>query len=79
MRFNLTLPGLGGGSSSPSAPPPPAAPPPPPTQVDARKVTGVKGGGYIRQGAENIRNTGGGRGLDVMGTTSRALKSLTGQ
>ena len=79
MRLNLTLPGLGGGGSAPAAPAPPAAPPPPPTQVDARKVTGVRGGGRTRSGAENIRNEGGGRGLDVMGTTSRALKSLTGQ
>lgn len=29
--------------------------------------------------AQNVRNVGGGRGLEVIPTTSRALKQLTGQ
>jgi len=89
MRINLTLPGTGGSSVIGGAAassvgglyagagrPPAAAPPAPPQVVAKKKVVDL---GQKRMGAENIRNKGGGRGLDVMGTTQRALKSLTGQ
>lgn len=82
-RLFLTLPGLGG-PRAPAPPPPPAAPPAPPTQVDARRAMRRRDGAGApssggRTTAENIRNEGGGRGLNVMETTNRALKRLTGQ
>jgi hypothetical protein len=90
MRINLTLAGFGGGSSGKAASGPsptgmvgslitampqirktkPTPTPPPKTPAQA---------GATRTGAENIRNTGGGRGMDIASTTSRALKQLTGQ
>jgi hypothetical protein len=89
MRINLTLAGFGGGGSgkNPLASPTgmagslitampqirktkPTPTPPPKTPAQA---------GAVRTGAENIRNTGGGRGMDIASTTSRALKQLTGQ
>jgi hypothetical protein len=91
MRINLTLAGFGGGSSGKAATPPqnliaaiaqPAktptpTPTPPPMAKTPAQVT--KTDAAKRTGAENIRNTGGGRGLDIASTTSRALKQLTGQ
>ena len=94
MRINLTLAGFGRGSSGKAPTPPPlltapviaaiqkpkAAPAPvamtkvPETVAEVAKKQATK-----RQGAENIRNTGGGRGLDIASTTQRALKSLTGE
>tara|TARA_R110000764_G_C11029370_1_gene385301 strand:- start:16570 stop:17217 length:648 start_codon:yes stop_codon:yes gene_type:complete len=92
MRINLTLAGFGGGSSgkNPLAPAPPvgAAPktPTPPPMSQSAKAPKVKTpaqmnkqAGAIRNGAENIRNTGGAQGMDISSTTSRALKQLTGQ
>ena len=87
MRINLTLAGFGGGSSgkSPATAPPPPAPVKAPTPAANKpkmpniqpKTPDQMAG--MRTGAENIRNTGGGRGLDIASTTSRALKQLTGQ
>ena len=88
MRINLTLAGFGGGSSGKAASPlpPPTAPvmapaPRAPKAPKAPKPTPQTPTqmGAQRQGAENIRNTGGGRGMDIASTTSRALKQLTGQ
>ena len=77
-RLNLTLAGLGGGGSpaAAAAPPPPAAVAPV-APVGGAPASSAAGGG--QRTPANIRNTGGARGLDVMGTTQRALKSLTGQ
>ena len=89
MRINLTLAGFGGGSSG-KAPvgnlmsavtslqkPKPTTPTPPPMAKTPAQMNAAAAG--TRQGAENIRNTGGGRGMDIASTTSRALKQLTGQ
>ncbi len=73
--------GGGKGSSQVAAPPPPPAAPPPPTQVQAARAVQARVGVRPSAGApqaENIRNIGGGRGLDTAGT-QRALKGLTGQ
>lgn len=78
MRLNLTLPGFGGGAT-PAPPPPPAAPPPAPTQADAQRSMQARGRRPGSTMPENIRNTGGGRGIPLMGSVQRALKSLTGQ
>jgi hypothetical protein len=91
MRINLTLAGFGGGSSGKS----PvgkallgtvtnavcaARPTPTPPPMKAKTPTNTPAqAGATRTGAENIRNTGGGRGMDIASTTSRALKQLTGQ
>jgi len=84
MRINLTLAGGGGGSVSALgnflkkplvAPPPPTSPsvaPPSPVQSTPRQ-------GSRRMGAENIRNTYGGRGAGIAASTAQALKSLMGQ
>jgi len=71
---------MGGGkrSKAPAAPPPPAPPPPAPRQVDATRAVAMRGGVPGSTQAENIRNTGGGRGIDTA-SSQRALKSLTGQ
>ena len=91
MRINLTLAGFGGGSSGKAATPPLIAAPaqtptPPPMSAPKVQTPKVKTPTQInnqaagaRTGAENIRNTGGGRGMDIASTTSRALKQLTGQ
>lgn len=79
MRINLTLAGFGGRSSGKSAAPPVAAAPPPPVVAAAPAAPTPARAGSMRTGAENIRNTGGGRGLDVKSTTARALKGLLGQ
>jgi hypothetical protein len=83
-RLNLTLPGLGGGgvadyaqSVRAAAPPPPPASAPGATGASSIASRASVGGGQATPA--NVRNTGGARGLDVMGTTTRALKSLTGQ
>jgi hypothetical protein len=78
MRIDLTLPGFGGGAT-PAPPPPPAAPPPAPTQADAARAAAGRPGMARPRGPENIRNVGGGRGIPLMGSVQRALKSLTGQ
>ena len=78
MRIDLTLPGFGGGAT-PAPPPPPAAPPPAPTQADAARAAARRPGTTMPRVPENIRNTGGGRGIPLMGSVQRALKSLTGQ
>jgi hypothetical protein len=76
-RLNFTLAGLGDrGFGSTAAPPPPAAVPPV-APVTGAPSSSSAGGGRATQA--NVRNKGGARGLDVMGTTTRALKSLTGQ
>ena len=78
-RLNLTFAGLGLGKSAAPAPPPPAAvPPAAPVSPVSRTPSGSAAGGGQNTPA-NVRNKGGARGLDVMGTTTRALKSLTGQ
>ena len=89
MRINLTFAGFGGGSSGKAAAPLAAAPtpvaatplptPPTATPAPATAAEATQAQAATRTGAENIRNMGGGRGLDVKGTTSRALKSLMGQ
>jgi hypothetical protein len=81
-RLNLTFAGFGGSSPAAPAPPPPAAvaaaaPIAPVAPSSRRPASTAAGGGQTTPA--NIRNTGGARGLDVMGTTTRALKSLTGQ
>jgi hypothetical protein len=87
MRINLTLAGFGGGSSgkNPATAPPPPAPVKAPTpaakkpkmpKIQPKTPDQLAG---MRTGAENIRNTGGGRGLDIASTTARALKTLTGE
>lgn len=77
-RLNLTLAGLGGGGSKSASPaPPPPAAVAPVAPVSNTPSSSEAGGG--QRTPANIRNTGGARGLDVMGTTQRALKSLTGQ
>jgi len=80
MRIDLTLPGFGGGAAAPPPPPPPpAAPPPAPTQADAARAAARRPGTTMPRGQENVRNVGGGRGIPLMGSVQRALKSLTGQ
>lgn len=76
-RLNLTLAGLGGGGSTTVAAPPPPAAVAPVAPVGGVPASSAAGGGRATQA--NVRNKGGARGLDVMGTTTRALKSLTGQ
>ena len=76
-RLNLTLAGLGNRGTTVAAPPPPAAAVAPVAPVAGVASSSSAAGGAATQA--NVRNKGGARGLDVMGTTTRALKSLTGQ
>lgn len=72
---------MGAGKAQGAAPPPPAAPPAPPKQVDARKAIAKRKNTSQTAGTatpENIRNTGGGRGVGLE-STGRALKALTGE
>jgi len=71
----------GAASGSPTAPSPtqtPATPATPPPPVPTRAELAKKAAG-IRNGAENVRNTGGGRGMGVIGSVAQGLKTLTGQ
>jgi hypothetical protein len=79
-RLNLTLAGFGGSTpaAAPAPPPPLAVAPVAPVAPTSRTPSRASEGGGQATPA-NVRNKGGARGLDVMGTTTRALKSLTGQ
>lgn len=85
LRLNLTIPGLGGGGGGgggggAKAPAPPPAPPKPPTQVDARRDLSRRRGSTRGDALpENVRNEGGRGGLNMVQSTARALKQLTGQ
>lgn len=75
--------GAGQSSTSGAGPLPtsvsrPKPPPAPPTGNIRDQAMNIGNQAAKRTGAENIRNTGGGRGTRI-GTAVRALKGLTGQ
>ena len=70
----LTAPVIAAVSKPKAAPAPVAM-----TKVPETVAQVAKKQAATRRGAENVRNTGGGRGLDIASTTQRALKTLTGE
>ena len=72
----LSWPGLGGGGM-PAPAPPPAAPPPPATPIDAKTARQMRRR-YSKTQAANVRNKGGGAGMDTADTTTTG-KFLLGQ